>query len=48
MDLNKFLTLVGSVHFMDLNKFFDPGWVRLLCGSNLLVVMTQHSLNVPP
>ena len=25
-----------------------PGWVRPLCGSNLLVVMTQHSLNVPP
>ena len=49
------LTLVGSVHFLDLYKF-APGWVRPLCGPCwplvgsihfvviILVARTQHGL----
>ena len=50
------MTLVGSVHFLDLYKF-DPGWVCPLCGLVsltlvgpvyfvviILVVRTQHGL----
>ena len=32
MDLCMFLTLVGSVHFLDLCRLFDLSWVRPLCG----------------
>ena len=42
------LTLGGVHPLCGLEYVFYPGWVRPLCGSNLLVVMTQHSLNVPP
>ena len=42
------LTLGGVRPLCGLEYVFDPGWVRPLYGSNLLVVMTQHSLNVPP
>ena len=61
MDVFKFVTLVGSVHFVDLLKFstlvgsvhvvdwgLDPWWGPFTDGSNLLVVITQQSLNVPP
>ena len=46
MDLFKFVTLVGSVYFMEWG--FDPWWGPSTDGSNLLVVITQQSLNVPP
>ena len=42
------LTLGGVCPLYGLEYVFDLGWFRPLCGSNLLVVMTQHSLNVPP
>ena len=44
MDLYKFVTLVGSVHFMDWG--LDPWWGPSTDGSNLSVVITQQSLNV--
>ena len=44
MDLYKFVTLVGSVHFVDCG--LDPWWGSSTDGSNLLLVITQQSLNV--
>ena len=46
VDLYKFVTLVGSVHFMDWG--LDPWWGSSTDGSNLSVVITQQSLNVSP
>ena len=46
VDLFKFVTLVGSVYFVEWG--FDPWWGPSTDGSNLLVVITQQSLNVPP
>ena len=61
VDLYKFETLVGSVHFVDwgLDPWWGPSnlwtcislrpwWGLSTDGSNLLVVITQQSLNFPP
>ena len=46
VDLLKFSTLVGSIHVVDWG--LDPWWGPSTDGSNILVVITQQSLNVPP
>ena len=42
----KFSTFVGFVHVVDWG--LDPWWGPSTDGNNLLVVITQQSLNVPP
>ena len=46
MDLYKFMIMVGFVHFVDWG--LDPWWGSSIDGRNLLVVITQQSLNVLP